>query len=127
AWQVATLLGLQSFLFYVTISWLPEILHDYGVSLSTGGWMLSFAQIIGLPFSFLVPVMAGKLKSQSIIAASMRVSALCGYGGLLLGSSILVMIISVVVIGVTLIGGVDLALTLLALRAMPPDAASQSE
>lgn len=125
AWQVATLLGLQSFLFYVTISWLPEILHDYGVSLSTGGWMLSFAQIIGLPFSFLVPVMAGKLKSQSIIAASMGVSALCGYGGLLLGSSILVMIISIVLIGITLSGGFALALTLLGLRAKTPEHASE--
>src|SRR5699024_594470 len=32
AWHVALFMGFQSFLFYVTISWLPEILYDYGVS-----------------------------------------------------------------------------------------------
>lgn len=93
AWQVATLLGLQSFLFYVTISWLPEMLISNGVSLTTAGWLLSFAQIIGLPASFLVPTFAGKVRSQSLIAVSMGLSAFFGYSGLLLGSSMPILII----------------------------------
>jgi len=125
AWQIAAFLGLQSFLFYVTISWLPEILHDYGVNLATAGWMLSLAQIIGLPVSFLVPIIAGKLKSQSLIAVAMGLSALCGYSGLLLGSSHIVMVISIILIGITLSGGFALALTLLGLRAKTPDQASE--
>ena len=48
-------MGVQSFLFYITISWLPEILHDCGSSVSASGWMLSFIQLIGLPISFLSP------------------------------------------------------------------------
>ena len=32
AWQIAAFMGFQSILFYVTMSWLPEILHSYGVS-----------------------------------------------------------------------------------------------
>ena len=40
AWQIAIFMGFQSFLFYVTISWLPEILHSHGISMGTAGWML---------------------------------------------------------------------------------------
>ncbi|MEI3598750.1 MULTISPECIES: CynX/NimT family MFS transporter [unclassified Oceanobacillus] len=125
AWQVATLLGLQSFLFYVTISWLPEMLISNGVSLTTAGWLLSFAQIIGLPASFLVPTFAGKVRSQSLIAVSMGLSAFFGYSGLLLGSSMPILIISITLIGITLNGGFALALTLLGLRAKNSEQASE--
>ncbi|MEJ8764297.1 MULTISPECIES: MFS transporter [unclassified Oceanobacillus] len=125
AWQVATLLGLQSFLFYVTISWLPEMLISNGVSLTTAGWLLSFAQIIGLPASFLVPTFAGKVRSQSLIAVSMGLSAFFGYSGLLLGSSMPILIISITLIGITLNGGFALALTLLGLRAKTSEQASE--
>ncbi|MGY0692120.1 CynX/NimT family MFS transporter [Virgibacillus sp. FSP13] len=117
AWQVALFMGFQSFLFYVTISWLPEILHDYGVSIGTAGWMLSMTQIIGLPFSFLVPVIAGKLKSQWGIVVFLGASAISGYVGLLLGDSFVVMIICSLLIGIALGGVFPLALTFLGMRA----------
>src|SRR5690606_37639252 len=60
AWQIAGFMGVQSFLFYVTISWLPEILHATGMTTEMAGWMLSFTQFIGLPASFLVPILAEK-------------------------------------------------------------------
>ncbi|MFD1362165.1 CynX/NimT family MFS transporter [Lentibacillus salinarum] len=117
AWQVACYMGLQSFLFYVTISWLPEILHDNGLTMAMSGWMLSFAQFVGLPASFIVPVVADKLKSQRRIVIVMGVCALGGYGGLLIGESITVMVISTILIGVTLSGMFALALTFLGMRA----------
>lgn len=117
AWQVACYMGFQSFLFYVTISWLPEILHDYGVSMATAGWMLFFAQIIGLPASFLVPIIADKLKSQRGIVLIMAVCAIGGYGGLLIGESYTVMVISTALIGITLAGSFALALAFLGMRA----------
>src|SRR5699024_2696294 len=64
AWEVAVFLGLQAFLYYVMIAWLPAILQNYGAGSGTAGWMLSYAQFIGLPAS-LLPVVAGKFKSQS--------------------------------------------------------------
>ncbi|WP_408008211.1 CynX/NimT family MFS transporter [Pseudalkalibacillus sp. A8] len=125
AWQVSIFLGLQSTLFYVSISWLPEILHDYGVSLVTAGWMLSFAQFIGLPASLLVPIIAGKFKSQSVVAVFMGIFAICGYSGLLLGSSFTVMVISLMLIGTTLSGGFALALTFLGLRSKTSNQATE--
>ncbi|MFD2044953.1 CynX/NimT family MFS transporter [Ornithinibacillus salinisoli] len=117
AWQVAAYMGLQSFLFYVTISWLPEILHDYGVSMETAGWMLSFTQFVGLPASFLVPIIAGRLASQRGIVLTMGAFAISGYAGLLLGSSYTIMIISTILIGFALSGSFALALAFLAMRA----------
>src|SRR5699024_3874863 len=117
AWQVACFMGLQSFLFYVTISWLPEILHSNGLSMATSGWMLSFAQFIGLPASFMVPVVAGRLKSQRSIVLVMALLAFGGYCGLLLGNSFTVMVISTIMIGLTLSGTFALALAFLGMRA----------
>ncbi|MGP4105619.1 CynX/NimT family MFS transporter [Virgibacillus sp. L01] len=117
AWQVACFMGLQSFMFYVTISWLPEILHDYGVSMATAGWMLSFTQFVGLPASFFVPMIAGRFKSQRGIVLAMTICALVGYGGLLIGSSYTVMVISTILIGITLSGSFALALAFLGMRA----------
>ncbi len=60
AWIVAIYMGLQSTMFYVTISWLPEILHDYGMSMETAGWLLSLTQIVGLPASFFLTYIGRK-------------------------------------------------------------------
>ncbi|PAV30989.1 MFS transporter [Virgibacillus profundi] len=117
AWQVAAFMGLQSFLFYVTISWLPEILLRFGVSLTTAGWMLSFMQFIGLPASFLVPMIADKFKSQRGIVLVLGALFISGYGGLLLGNSFTVMVISTILLGFTLSGAFALALTFLGMRA----------
>lgn len=117
AWQIAAYMGLQSFLFYVTISWLPEILHSNGMSMETAGWMLSLTQFIGLPASFIVPVLAGKFASQRLIVATMGLMSIVGYGGLLLGSTHLTLIISITLIGLALSGTFALALAFLGMRA----------
>jgi len=116
AWQVAFFMGFQSFLFYVTITWLPGILQDRGLSMETAGWLLSFTQFIGLPASFLVPIIAGRFRSQQWIAVAIALCGVPGYGGLLLGSSYPVIIISIILIGIALGGTFPLALALLGMR-----------
>lgn len=125
AWIVAIYMGLQSTMFYVTISWLPEILHDYGMSMETAGWLLSLTQIVGLPASFFLPILAGRMQKQSIIASSIGICALLGYGGLLLGSSWLVLMLSLLLIGIALGGGFALALTFIGLRSKDGEQATE--
>lgn len=117
AWQVALFMGFQSSLFYVTISWLPEILHSNGISIAMAGWMLSYTQIIGMPASFLVPVVAGRVKSQRGIVLVLGLFAIGGFSGLLLNVSNIVTILSITLIGITLGGSFALALTFLGIRA----------
>lgn len=127
AWQIAAFMGLQSFIFYVTISWLPEILHASGMSMVTAGWMLSFTLFVGLPASFIVPVLAEKMKSTYWIVLALTLSCLVGYGGLLVSNQFAVITVSVVFIGLSLSGVFSLALTFLGMRARTPrDAAELS-
>lgn len=117
AWKIAVFMGLQSFLFYVTISWLPEILHFKGLSTQLSGWMLSLTQFIGLPASFIVPVLADKLKSQRGIIIVLTLSYFIGYCGILLSNNFTLIVISSLFIAFPLSGIFALALTLLGKRA----------
>ncbi|PLS03758.1 CynX/NimT family MFS transporter [Neobacillus cucumis] len=116
AWQIAIFMGFQSFLFYVTISWLPEILQSHGLSMGTAGWLLSITQLVGLPASFFIPVIAGRYQSQVWIAMILGLLSIIGYAGLLLGSSYPILIISIIFIGVALGGNFPLALSYIGLR-----------
>lgn len=117
AWQIAFFLGLQSFLFYVTIAWLPAILIDKGVGIGTAGWLLSFTQFIGLPFGFIVPVLASHFRSQQGIAVVLGLCSFVGFGGLLLDVSFPVMMVCIILLGIGLGGSFPLALTFIAIRA----------
>lgn len=117
AWQVTLFMGLQSFAFYVTITWLPEILHDKGMSISMAGWMLSFMIFIGLPATFFAPILADRLPDQKAIAIAIGIFYFLGYGGLLVGGGIILMTFWIVCIGIALGASVSLALSYLGLRA----------
>lgn len=117
AWQVAIFFGLQAFVYNALMTWLPEILVDYGVSAQTGGWMLSFNQFIGLPASLLIPIIAGKFKSQRIMVLILCSLALSGFSGLFFGNSFGVMVGSIVALGIALGGLFPLSLTFIGLRA----------
>ncbi len=125
AWQIALFMGFQSFQFYVVISWLPEILHSKGASMETAGWLLSITQLIGLPFSFLVPVLAGRLRSQQWLVVLLGLSSISGFGGLLLGQSYPVWMMSILFLGIGLGGCFPLALTFLGMRARDARQASE--
>lgn len=116
AWQIAIFMGFQSFLFYVTISWLPEIIQSHGLSMGTAGWLLSICQFVGLPASFFIPVIAGRYQSQVRIALILGVLSVIGYSGLLFSSSYPILIISIILIGIALGGNFPLALSYIGLR-----------
>jgi MFS transporter, CP family, cyanate transporter len=117
AWQIAVFMGFQSFLFYVTISWLPEILHSQGMNMEAAGWMLSLTQLVGLPASFFIPVLAGRIQSQVWISFALSCFSVIGYTGLWLGSSYPILIMSIILIGIALGGSFPLALSYIGLRA----------
>src|SRR5699024_8443970 len=117
AWDVALFMGLQSVLFYVIASWLPEILLSHGLSRHAAGWLLSYTLTIGLPVSFFVPVIANRLKNQKIIVFLLGLVALLAISGLIYGQSFLILLLSVTCMGIVLNSNFSLALTLLAFRA----------
>ncbi|WAA09801.1 CynX/NimT family MFS transporter [Fervidibacillus albus] len=117
AWQVALFTGFQSFLFYVTVTWLPEILHHHGLDLGTAGWLLSLSQFVGLPASFFVPMIAAKFRSQSVFVVILSIFSLIGYGGLLLPATYPMLVLYISLIGFALNGSFALALSFMGMRA----------
>lgn len=117
AWQVAFFMGLQSFIFYVMVSWLPEILQFYGMGKTGAGFMLSYFQLIGIPVSFVIPMFATKLKNQRMLTFTVNVLFIIGLIILLISQSLIAMIIATTLLGIASSSNFALALTFLSIRA----------
>lgn len=115
AWVVSLFLALQSFCFYVNVTWIPLILADKGLNHADAGWMLSLMQLIGMPATFVIPILAGKRSSQRGLAALTSTLIIVGYLLLLFGGEGLVAV-SMIVLGLGVGGGFGLALMFFALR-----------
>ncbi len=87
AWQVTLFMGLQSMMFYVLVAWLPEILKLNGISEAQSGWYLSIMQLALLPFTFIVPIIAGRMADQRSLVVVSSGLFLAGTLGLLFGST----------------------------------------
>ncbi|MDQ4126617.1 MAG: MFS transporter [Actinomycetota bacterium] len=120
AWQVTLFMGLQSLAYYVTLTWLPEILREGGMSTARAGWMLALAQAVAIVSMFLAPVIAGRRPSQhGVVAVS---AALNGAGilGLMLAPDTAA-VLWIVLLGLGQGACFSLALTFFALRASDPE------
>lgn len=116
AWYITLFMGLQSFLFYVNVAWLPSLLHDRGLSLATAGWLVSLMQIVSLPATFIVPILAGRRAEQRGYVVAVSAFFLVGYLGLLLTSGALLSIFWVILIGFGAGSSISLALAFFSLR-----------
>lgn len=90
AWQVTLFMGLQSLIFFTVITWMPEILAQQGLNAHEAGWMLSLLQLAVLPFTFIVPILAGRFESQRLLVSIPVILLLIGIFGILYGSTLLI-------------------------------------
>ncbi|MFB4300327.1 CynX/NimT family MFS transporter [Actinomadura sp. NTSP31] len=114
AWYVAVFMGLASLMFYVLMSWLPEIMQDAGYADATAGMMVSTMMIVGIPLGFAVPVVAARLRDQRAVVAGVVLTMVAGIGGLMLAPA--AGWAWVVLLGVGTGSAFPLAYTLLSLR-----------
>lgn len=84
-WTITLCMGLQSLIFYTTAAWIPEILQTQGMDAEKSGWMLSIMQFAQLPMTFIIPIIAGKMKDQRILVLVFTVFYLIGFIGMLYG------------------------------------------
>ena len=63
-WYVTLFMGMQSLLYYATLSWLPTMLRDRGVSAADAGDLLALMGVGNLAVSLLVPIAAQRMRSQ---------------------------------------------------------------
>ncbi|MFA1546417.1 CynX/NimT family MFS transporter [Actinomadura chokoriensis] len=122
AWYVAAFMGLASLMFYVLMSWLPEIMRDAGYTPAAAGMMVSAMMIVGIPLGFVVPVFAARLPDQRPLVGAVAATMVVGIGGLLLAPS--AGWTWVVVLGIGTGSAFPLAYTLLSLRSSSPSVAA---
>ncbi len=77
-------MGLQSFFFYTTAAWIPEIYIAQGIDASKAGWLFSVLQFSQIPMTFLTPILAGKMANQRPIVVVFTVFYLIGFTGVLM-------------------------------------------
>jgi MFS transporter, CP family, cyanate transporter len=82
AWALAVYFGLQSTAAYVIMGWLPQVFRDAGLSASTAGLLFAVTSLLGVPLSFALSAVAGRLPRQSGIAVGIGLFGVAGYAGL---------------------------------------------
>nr|WP_211247572.1 MFS transporter [Cryptosporangium arvum] len=84
AWALATYFGLQATAAYVIMGWLPQMFRDAGLSAQTAGLLFAVTSLLGVPLSYGLGALAGRLRSQSVLAVVLAGFGLAGYTGLFL-------------------------------------------
>lgn len=82
AWALAAYFGLQATAAYVVIGWLPQIFRDAGLSAGTAGLLFALTSVLGIPLSFALGAVVGRLRGQGGIAVGIGLFGLAGYAGL---------------------------------------------
>jgi CP family cyanate transporter-like MFS transporter len=117
AWKISLFMGLQSFLFYVNISWLPEIVQSRGISSATSGWLLSLMQFVSLPATFLMPIAASRFRRQDVFAGAIALLLVIGYAGLwLAGDQVWLATVWIVLLGIATGAAFSLSVLFFSLR-----------
>lgn len=84
AWAMAATFGFNSLNTYVLFAWLPQVLADAGLGTDVGGRWLGLFAILGLPFSFLGPMLAARVRNPWPVVAALCGCFVAGYVGLML-------------------------------------------
>ncbi|UED87858.1 CynX/NimT family MFS transporter [Streptomyces profundus] len=82
AWALAVYFGLQATAAYVIIGWLPQIFRDAGLSAESAGLLFALTSVLGIPLSYALGTVAGRLSGQGGIAVVLGLFGLAGYAGL---------------------------------------------
>lgn len=82
AWAVTALFGTQSLFAYVMMSWLPSVYVDAGFSDEAAGVLLAVSIMIGVPFFFVVPSLASRMRHQGHLIAGLTSLTVLGWAGL---------------------------------------------
>lgn len=98
-WSIALFMGVQSWIAYALFAWVPSILIDRGMSSNFSAIALMIIQLCSMPTMYIIPIIAGKKKSQSMFVA---VTTIIGFIGCLslFASNPIILTVGLVLIGI---------------------------
>jgi MFS transporter, CP family, cyanate transporter len=82
-WYVTIFMGMQSLLYYATLSWLPTMLRDRGESAAVAGDLLALMGVGNLAVSLFIPMAAQRMRSQVVLVVPTTLAVAGGLAGLL--------------------------------------------
>ena len=82
-WHVTIFMGMQSLLYYATLSWLPTMLRDRGESAAAAGDLLALMGVGNLAVSMFIPMAAQRMRSQVALVVPTTLAVAGGLAGLL--------------------------------------------
>ncbi|MCB5911565.1 CynX/NimT family MFS transporter [Streptomyces pinistramenti] len=115
AWQVTLFMGSQSLIAYVMIAWMPTLFTDHGMGKSQAGLVFAFSTLVQMAGSFVVPMLAGRMRSQRLLGVAVSALMACGVVGLLV-APVAGAWLWAALLGVGQGGALGLALTMMVLR-----------
>lgn len=115
AWYVTAFMGLQSFGYYVVITWLPSLLAAQGSNPENAGWLLFTYQLVNVATALVLPLVIGRMAGQRVAACAASLCCGLGYGGLILAPGLAV--VWTIIAGIGGGGCFVLALSFFGLRA----------
>jgi MFS transporter, CP family, cyanate transporter len=83
AWQVAAFMGLQSLDYYATLSWLPTLLQDRGVSAAGAGGLLALMNGGNALAAMAMPMLAHRARNQRLLVVVTVLAIVVGLIGTL--------------------------------------------
>ncbi|MCU7557738.1 CynX/NimT family MFS transporter [Macrococcus capreoli] len=107
---IALMMGFQSMTFYSTVTWFPDILMSYGIKQEAAGYYLMLNQFAQLPMTFIMPIVAMKMKSQRPLVFLFTGLYLIGFTAFLLNHTLSII---VAMIATGLAGGAAFSLCML--------------
>jgi CP family cyanate transporter-like MFS transporter len=81
-WHVTLFMGMQSLVYYATLSWLPTLLRDRGESAAGAGDLLALMGVGNLAVSLFVPMAAQRLRSQVVLVVPTVIAVAGGLAAL---------------------------------------------
>lgn len=123
AWQVACFVGLQAALAYCVVGWMAPILRWRGLDGVTAGYYVSISVMVQVATCLLVPPLAVRFRSQSLLNAGLSLLAAVAFVGIVLGP-IAVLPALVLLQGFGQGGLFAIAMTVIILRSPDPRAAA---
>ncbi|MFJ9415027.1 CynX/NimT family MFS transporter [Streptomyces sp. NPDC101227] len=115
AWQVTLFMGSQSLIAYVVIAWMPTIFTDHGMGKGAAGLVFAFSTLVQMVGSFVVPMLAGRMRRQRLLGVAVSTLMASGVAGLLV-APVAGAWLWAALLGVGQGGALGLALTMMVLR-----------
>jgi len=115
-WQVTGFMGLQSSMAYIMFAWAPTLLQDRGLDPAAAGAAASLMSLGQAPAALLVPILAGRLRRQRLLACALLAATAAAYVATFHGPPALI-VPGMLALGAALGGLFGLGLTLIVLRA----------